>query len=221
MFSSLRLISFAREASRAAREATAQRLSDATRETSATSTLFAPTSPGVWNGGDLIWRAESRDDAHHREAEQSERFRAGTAALGDPSRVSLVEHVVFARGVSGGRSPRRGLYRVALFCANREPSAERLARFASETRAMPAHVTSIRRWQLAAPRHASGSRAWTHVWEQEYDDLAGLVGPYMLHPCHWGQVDRWFDPEDPDWLIDPLLCHSFCETSAPVIGHAE
>jgi hypothetical protein len=40
----------------------------------------------------------------------------------------------------------------------------------------------------------------------------------MLHPCHWGQVDRWFDPEDPDWLIDTFLCHSFCETRAPVIG---
>ena len=33
-------------------------------------------------------------------------------------------------------------------------------------------------------------------------------------------VDRWFDPEDPDWLVDPVLCHSFCETSAAVIGSA-
>jgi hypothetical protein len=82
---------------------------------------------------------------------------------------------------------------------------------------MPRHVRSIRRWQLSTPLEATGSRAWTHVWEQEYDDLAGLHGPYMLHPCHWGEVDRWFDPEDPEWLIDPLLCHSFCETDAAVI----
>jgi hypothetical protein len=40
----------------------------------------------------------------------------------------------------------------------------------------------------------------------------------MLHPCHWGEVDRWFDPEDPEWLVDPLLCHSFCETDAAVIA---
>jgi hypothetical protein len=219
MFSSLRLITFPDTSSVAAREKTQQLLSDAARGTGATNTLFARTSPGVWNGGDLIWRSEYRDEAHYREAEQSVRFRETAAAvLANPARARLVEHVVFASGVSGGASPRRGLYRVALFCANRDPSPDRLARFANETTAMPRLVTAIRRWQLATPLHASGSRPWSYVWEQEYDDLAGLVGPYMLHPCHWGHVDRWFDPEDPDWLIDPLLCHSFCETSAPVIS---
>jgi hypothetical protein len=141
--------------------------------------------------------------------------------LADPRLVSLVEHVAFAGGTRGGISPGRGLYRVALFCANRNPTADRLARFDAETRAMPCHVRSIRRWQLSTPLEASGSRHWTHVWEQEYDDLAGLQGPYMLHPCHWADVDRWFDPEDPDWLIDPVLCHSYCLTSAPVIGASE
>jgi len=48
------------------------------------------------------------------------------------------------------------------------------------------------------------------VWEQGYDRLEDLTGSYMKHPCHWGQVDRWFDPEHPDWLIDPGLCHAFC-----------
>jgi hypothetical protein len=218
MFSSLRLIHLAGE-SVAAREKTRQLLSDAARGIGAARTLFAATEPGVWNGGDLIWRAEYRDEGHYREAEQSDRFReSAAAALANPARVRLVEHVAFASGVSGGTSPRRGVYRVALFCANRDPARERVARFASETTAMPRHVTAIRRWQLATPIQASGSRPWTHVWEQEYDDLAGLTGPYMLHPCHWGHVDRWFDPEDPDWLIDPVLCHSFCETNAPVIS---
>jgi hypothetical protein len=218
MFSSLRLITFA-DASVAMREKTRQLLADAAASTGAASTLFAPTAPGVYHGGDLIWRAGYRDESHYRSVEDSARFRESAAAvLANPARIRLVEHVVFARGAAGGASPRRGLYRVALFCANRDPSPERLARFASETAAMPRHVHSIRRWHLATPKHATGTRAWTHVWEQEYDDLAGLHGPYMMHPCHWGYVDRWFDPEDPDWLIDPVLCHSFCESRAPVIG---
>jgi hypothetical protein len=209
MFSSLRLITFARGASASARDALVAELREAARRTGASSTLLAPTCAGVWNGGDLIWRSEyAGEDA----------CRAAVPALDDPARVARVEHVACARGALGGRSPRRGLYRVALFCANRNPDAERLARFAGETSAMPRRIAAIRRWQLATPVEASGSRAWTHVWEQEYDDLAGLSGPYMLHPCHWSEVDRWFDPEEPDWLIDPLLCHSFCETDAPVIG---
>jgi hypothetical protein len=219
MFSSLRLVTLARGSSESRRAATVQSLSQAAHGAGALSTLFAPTCPGVWNGGDLIWRSEYRDEAHWREVESDERFLRGVAsALGDPDRVSLVEHVAFAGGTCGGVSPMRGLYRVALFCADRNPTTERLARFGRETCAMPRHVRAIRRWQLSTPLAASGSRPWTHVWEQEYDDLAGLQGPYMLHPCHWGDVDRWFDPEDPDWLIDPVLCHSFCETSAAVIG---
>jgi hypothetical protein len=176
----------------------------------------------VWNGGDFLWRAEFPDEAAWRAAEASDRFReSATPLMADSKRIAHVEHVAFARGGCGGVSPARGVYRVALFCANQRPSAERFAEFERETAAMPRHVRSIRRWQLATPVLASGTRPWTHVWEQEYDDLAGLMGPYMLHPCHWGDVDRWFDPEDPDWLIDPQLCHTFCETRAPVIGAGE
>ena len=52
------------------------------------------------------------------------------------------------------------------------------------------------------------------MWEQGYDMLEDLTVDYMRHPCHWGQVDRWFDPEHPDWLIDPGLVHAFCATEA-------
>jgi len=219
MFSSLRLVSFPPDAPGPLREETRAELARAASATGAASTLFAPTCPGVWNGGDLIWRSEYPDEAAYRADETGDRFRRGAGSLlADPARIRGVEHVAFVGGASGGASPGRGLYRVALFCTNQRPTPERVARFASETAAMPAHVRAIRRWQLSTPLHASGSRRWTHVWEQEYDDLAGLLGPYMLHPCHWGDVDRWFDPEDPDWLVDPHLCHTFCETAAPVIG---
>ena len=57
---------------------------------------------------------------------------------------------------------------------------------------------------------AEGARPWTHVWEQRYDALDGLMGDYMMHPYHWARVDRWFDPESPDWIVDTHLCHSFC-----------
>ena len=221
MFSSLRLVSWSASLLGNDRAESQRVLSEAARASGAVSLVFEPTLPGVWNGGDLIWRAEYRDEFHWRSAEGGAQFRDAAALLADPARVHAVEHVAFAGGASGGTSPSRGLYRVALFCANRQPTRERVARFAAETCAMPRHVRSIRRWQLTTPVHASGSRPWTHVWEQEYDDLAGLNGPYMLHPCHWGQVDRWFDPDDPDWLIDPQLCHTFCETRAPVIGAGE
>jgi len=219
MSSVVRLIQLASKLSARDREATARALASAAAQApGALETLFEPTCPGVYNGGDFIWRAAFRDEAARRAAEASGPWRSSVAPLlADRTRVESVEQVAFAHGTSGGVSPRRGLYRVALFCANRNPTPERLARFAAEACAMPRHVRSIRRWQLATATEAGGTRPWSHVWEQEYDDLAGLTGPYMLHPCHWSQVDRWFDPEDPDWLVDTLLCHSFCQTDSPVI----
>jgi hypothetical protein len=217
MFSSLRLVTFAREAPEDARAAVMRALHDAAHATDAVATLFEPTSPGSWNGGDVIWRAVYRDEAHCKEAESSAPFRQAASLLADRARVSLVEHVVFGVGAHGGSSVRGGVYRVALFCANRNPTADRLSRFRDDTLAMPHHVRTIRRWQLSPARAASGSRVWTHVWEQEYEELAGLAATYMLHPFHWAYVDRWFDPEDPDWLIDPVLCHAFCATDAPAI----
>ncbi|MBK7252286.1 MAG: Dabb family protein [Gammaproteobacteria bacterium] len=180
--------------------------------------LFEPTCPGSFNAGDLIWRTCFTDADAARRALDGERWRQeGEALLGNGTQVRRLEQVAWTGGACGGFSPARGVYRVALFCANRAPRAERLECFAAETCAMPQYIRSIRRWQLATPHEATGSRVWTHVWEQEYETLAGLTGAYMMHPYHWAHVDRWFDPEWPEWLVDPVLCHAFCETTAPVI----
>ena len=58
---------------------------------------------------------------------------------------------------------------------------------------------------------------WTHVGEQEYATLDGLAGTYIMHPQHWSNVERWFDPEYPEWLVDPVLVHTFCTISKPAI----
>lgn len=181
--------------------------------------LLEPVLPGSYNVGDFIWRVSFEDARAGRRALADGAWRdTERQLLGDRDRVAQVEHAASERSVAGGQSPGRGVYRVALFCANQAPSPERLARFAAETEAMPRHIRSIRSWRLATACEAEGSRPWTHVWEQEYADLEGLTGAYMMHPYHWAHVDRWFDPEWPEWLVDRMLCHAFCTTSAPVIG---
>jgi hypothetical protein len=181
--------------------------------------LLSPTLPGVFNGGDLIWRLSFADEPAYRRAIDSGAWTSAIAPLlGDSTRVTQIERAAYADGRKGGHSPGSGVYRVALFCANREPTPERLAAWSDETTSMPRYVKSIRSWQLAKVAEASGTRPWTHVWEQEYDDLQGLMGPYMMHPVHWAYVDRWFDPEYPEWLVDTFLCHSFCETRQPALA---
>ncbi len=181
------------------------------------SVLAEPTLPGVYNGGDIIFRVQFADRAAYEAAERHATWGRVNAVLADQDKVGLVQSAACEAFSAGGRSPDTGIYRVALFCANRDATPDRQAQWEAEVAEMPRHVTSIRSWQLGRVMETSGSRGWTHVWEQEYDTLEGLTGPYMMHPCHWAQVDRWFDPEYPEWLVDTLVCHTFCATKAPVI----
>ncbi|WP_380871405.1 stress responsive protein [Sphingomonas sp. DBB INV C78] len=179
--------------------------------------LFAPTLPGVYNGGDYIWRAVFDNEAACQAALASPAWQPAAAILADRVLVPQLQRVGYEGGRSGGSSKGSGLYRVALFCANVRPTRERLDAFGAQTVTMPVHVRTMLRWQLSEAEGATGDRPWTHVWEQEYPDLDGLNGPYMLHPVHWAHVERWFDPEYTEHLVDPVLVHTFCAIDKGVI----
>lgn len=179
--------------------------------------LIGPTLDGTFNGGDLIMRLTFDDEDTARRAFACDAGRSISEVLSDPAQIAHVDHVGFETGAGGGPTGGATIYRVALFCANVRPTAERLDAFARHTTSMPDHVRSIRRWQLSRATAATGARNWTHVWEQEYADLSGLTGAYMMHPVHWAHVERWFDPEYFEWLIDPELVHTFCAIEEPVI----
>ena len=61
---------------------------------------------------------------------------------------------------------------------------------------------------------------WTHLWEQEFDSVDGLQVDYMSSPVHWGYIDRWFDPEMPERIVDLWLAHTACQAHAPVLSWA-
>jgi hypothetical protein len=92
-----------------------------------------------------------------------------------------------------------------------------VARFEDELRLMPRYVDTITAWQLSRVDEPVGASEWTHVFEQEFTDIDGLMGLYLMHPIHWAVVDRWFDPECPDVIIRDRVCHSFCAISDSVL----
>lgn len=203
----------------AARDAFGRTLREATEGLPGTvSSLAAPTLPGVYNGGDFLWRVSFADRATADAALASDAGRA-IAALVAGDAVTTLEEADFATGHAGGdaKAP-SGLYRVALFCANRDPTPERLDAFSRDTRVMPDHVRTIVRWELSQAERTTGALPWTHVWEQEYPDRAGLEGPYMIHPVHWAHVERWFDTEYPDYLVDRQLVHTFCALDRAILN---
>jgi len=47
----------------------------------------------------------------------------------------------------------------------------------------------------------------------------GLTSPYMTSPYRWAYVDRWFDPEMPERIMDDnKLCHRASNLEASVMA---
>ncbi|EME15979.1 alpha/beta hydrolase [Rhodococcus triatomae BKS 15-14] len=173
--------------------------------------LVQPTLDGVRNGGDVL--------VHLRFATQGEweGCRAAVeSAIGGPD----VRHVDGADYVPGSAraswsGSRTGsgaptVYRTLLLRVDDSAVPDVVERFEREMLRMPPHVTSMLSWQLSRVTAATGASEWTHVWEQSFIDLDGLLGQYMAHPVHWGYVDKWFDPESVEYIVKDRVCHSFC-----------
>jgi hypothetical protein len=172
--------------------------------------LVEPTLPGSRNGGDIL--VHLRFDSRSQWLSAAEDF---AAALRDPA-ITRINGATYP-----GAPVRNGVaatvYRALLLRVLPETDASTLARFEDELSSMPRHIPAISAWQLSRVDEAIGTSQWTHVFEQEFTDVGGLMGPYLMHPFHWAVVDRWFDPECPDVIIRDRLCHSFCHCDNTIL----
>lgn len=174
--------------------------------------VVAPTLPGARNGGDVL--------VHLRFGAPAQRDCAATTfeALMADSAVTRVNGANYSgRPVRSGE-PRGTVYRTLLLRVAPRAAPATVTRFEHELSSMARYVSSIRAWQLSRVSEGVGASAWTHVFEQEFSDVGGLMGPYLMHPIHWAVVDRWFDPECPDVIVHDRVCHSFCACDEPVLG---
>ena len=209
MFSVIRLIHSAQGADTDALIADLRVTADAS---AATRTLIEPTLPGVRNGGDILL---------HLRFARPEDWVDDAARFAAALETSAVSHVDGAEYHGAAARTDTGLpatvYRTLLLRVAPGTDAATVERFEADLRLMPRYVRTITAWQLSRVGNASGAAPWTHVFEQQFTDIDGLMGPYLLHPIHWAYVDRWFDPECPDVIVRDRVCHSFCRCEAPIL----
>ena len=119
---------------------------------------------------------------------------------------SIAYRVALADASAGRKS--EGLWRCLVLSAEADASAEHMRLFEKDLLLMPSVIPAIRNWAYGRVVSSEGRRRWSCVWEQEFDDIAGLEGDYMMHPIHWGIVDSWCDLECPQRIMDPFLIHA-------------
>jgi len=221
MFKLTRLLYFPGESAAADRQAVTQKLRDASSQSPmVTRFLLEPTLPGVMNGGDFIWHLQFADEVAYRDCLKQAHWREKVDPLFEGGTFKRFESAAYQGGLGGARPVKlaRGVYRTLILTVKPNTSAAATAQFEHELAGMPKYISSIKNWQLSRVSEAAGLRPWTHVWEQEYETLEGLTGPYMNHPFHWALVDRWFNPECSQWIVDKVLCHTYCEFKSSVLG---
>lgn len=171
-----------------------------------------PSLPGSVNGGDIICHLQFATEADHRACALAEAWGAFEDFCRGPHLASA-ESVMYRQGALGLGQPgiAGGVHRILLLSVRPFISEAKVIQFEAEMREMARYIPAIRNWGLSRVTASSGSRNWTHVWEQEFVDVQGLYGPYMMHPIHFAHIDRWFDTQSHDWIVDPELCSTCCE----------
>jgi Stress responsive A/B Barrel Domain len=175
--------------------------------------VVQPTLPGVRNGGDILMHLRFSDD------NQCASVASELAAILSVPGVTHVDGAQY-RGipeVSGKHAP-HAVYRTLLLRVAPGSDEATIERFEDDLRLLPRYVPAITAWQLSRVESAVGTSQWTHVFEQEFRNLDGLMGPYLMHPIHWAYVDRWFDPECPDVIVRDRVCHSFCPCDTAILS---
>ena len=173
--------------------------------------IVEPTLPGARNGGDIL--AHLRFDAEEQWRSVETDF---DAALADAA-TTRINGACYSGDLVRNKSATGTVYRTLLLRVLPGTDPGTVARFEEELALMPRYVNTITAWQLSRVEEAIGTSEWTHVFEQEFTSVEGLMGPYLMHPIHWAVVDRWFDPETTDVIIKDRVCHSFCALASPIL----
>lgn len=173
--------------------------------------LVEPTLPGARNGGDVLVHLRFDTESQWRSAELD------FATLLDDPAITAINGACYS-GAASCTGAAGSVYRALLLCVLPGTDGDTIARFEDELRLMPRYIKTITAWQLSSVEQAVGKQEWTHVFEQEFTDVEGLTGAYLMHPIHWAVVDRWFDPECPEVIIRNPVCHSFCAITHPVLS---
>lgn len=129
--------------------------------------------------------------------------------------ITRVDHVFYESIGGGVRQPglSDGIWRTLMFKVRAGSDESRVARLEQELLQMPSFMAGIRNWRLG---RVTTPNTWTHVWQQEFASVDDLRGEYLMHPFHWAWVDRFFDAEHPEWIVE-AISHAACPISSSLL----
>ena len=159
-------------------------------------------SAAAINAGHIIWRMCHASEADAQAATTSTQWRESIAPAIEGLALTAAGYRMSRSNVSPAGP---GIWRALLFSCFAQSDPATVRELEEKTLLLPKYVPEIRSWGLNRTAWSEGTRRIEYVWEQEYDSIDGLTGPYMDTPVHWGIVDAHFDADCPEYVVDPHL----------------
>lgn len=164
---------------------------------------IAPVLEGVViNAGQIIWRMEFQAESEAQAIRLDPHWSGTIAPLLDDAEITTLGYRITRSGVRAAGS---GIWRALIFRVVPAGFPDAARALEAGLLLFPKYIPAIRSWALSQVATVEGPKAFTHVWEQEFDSISGLTEDYMVSPLHWGVVDAWFDAESPNYVVDPQL----------------
>lgn len=154
------------------------------------------------NAGHVVWRMVHGSEGEAAAARLAPAWREAIAPILERASVVGVGYRMTRRDV---RPAGPGIWRALLFSCFPHSDPALVRELEEKTQLLPKYVPEIRSWALNRAAWSEGAKDIEFVWEQEYDSVEGLTGPYMETPVHWGVVDAYFDADCPEYIVDPYL----------------
>lgn len=163
----------------------------------------APVYPSATiNAGHVLWRMIHATEGDADAVLLAPAWREAVAPLLEGLAVTGAGYRMIRREV---RSAGPGIWRALLFSCFAHSDSALVRELEEATLLLPKYVPEIRSWALNRTAWSEGPRRIEFVWEQEFDSVEGLTGPYMDTAVHWGLVDAYFDADCPEYIVDPHL----------------
>lgn len=166
------------------------------------------------NAGHIVWRMVHESEAAANAAMLAPAWRGAVMPAIEGLEMTGVGYRM-TRKTSGPGGAR--IWRALLFSCFAHADPARVRELEERTLLLPRYVPEIRAWGLNRAAWSEGRKPIEYVWEQEYDNVSDLTGPYMETPVHWGIVDAYFDADCPEFIVDPHLVQVVAAISEQVI----
>jgi hypothetical protein len=167
----------------------------------------------------ILWRLNFATEADYEACLPDPLWHGRLTEILKPESGIRTESIAYQQIRHGARRPdiRNGVWRALIMSVLDGTSRAERQQFEADILCMPQYIASIRNWSLGRVVASTGSRRWSYVWEQDFDDTQGPFGEYRAHPLHWGIVDNWFDVENPRHIMDGRLLRVVCESARSVV----